>query len=797
MSHGSGNLRTQIYAEKNRFLFFLKQIFIICVHPRPIKSLLFFVSCLLFLAILFSAKTVESVDLTRPIVQILIKGNERVHESTIRYYISLKDGEVYSYSKARNDIKRIYDLGYFDDIKVDVEEEASGLKVAYLLKEKPFIKDVNIKGMKKVEVFEIKKKLLLKKGIHFKSHYIQKDIESIKKLYQEKGFYFASVDVAVKNVENNQVDIEFKINEGKKLYVTDIIFVGNKQFDDRELKKQIDTQEKGSFSWFTSSGTYKKEIVKTDILKLESFYHDNGFIKVKIEDPRIEIDKELRKIYIDIFLSEGEQYRVGSVHIEGDEVYSEKELIGVFNLKEDDIFNRSQLSRDVFAITDMYSQKGYAFADVMPNIKTNESLKKVDIDIKIDKGRKVYIGKINIYGNEKTRDNVIRREFRLQEGSLFDSSKLRRSRERINNLGFFDEVNFEQKSRSEEDMIDLDVKITERSTGSLSVGAGYSSVENAMLFAQISQSNLFGKGYRLALNAQMSSIRKDYEIDFTEPRLFDRELLAGLSLFNTDRDYFSYRSRNNGGQVRLGKSLGEYTWGNVSYRYELTNVYISNRDIASSFLLSQEGDRTTSSVAPSATRDTRDDFFNPQKGSRQYLYGEYAGGAFGGGMNYYKLIGENSWYYPLWLNFVFMVHGKIGYADGHSGKDLPIFERFFLGGPESLRGFNFNDVGPRDAAGQSIGGRSLLLLNTEFLYPFTRYVRGVIFYDRGNVYSKEGDLSKTTSNDFDISNMRHAWGFGVRFYSPIGPISFAYGFKLDQRRGENPAEFHFTIGRAF
>ena len=738
-----------------------------------------------------------AINLANPIVHITIKGNERVHESTIRYYISLKEGELYSPSKERNDIKRIYNLGYFDDINVDIEEDASGLTVSYLVKEKPFIKDVKIKGFKEIEIFEIKKKLSLKKGIHFKSHFVQKDIDSIKKLYQEKGFYFASVDVSTKNIENNQVDIEFKINEGKKVYVTDIIFVGNKYFDERALKKQVDTHEKGLFSWFTSSGTYKKEILKTDILKLESLYHDNGFIKVKVEDPRVEIDKELRRIYITIFLNEGDQYRVGSVHIEGDEVYSEKELMGVFNLKEDDIFNRSQLSRDIFTITDMYSQKGYAFADVIPNIKTDEDLKKVDIDIKIDKGRKVYIGKINIFGNEKTRDNVIRREFRLQEGSLFDSSKVRRSRERINNLGFFDEVNFEQKSRREEDMIDLDVKVTERSTGSLSAGAGYSSVENAILFAQISQSNLFGKGYKLAFNTQLSSIRKDYEIDFTEPRLFDRELLAGLSLFNTERNYFSYLSKNNGGSVRLGKSLGEYTWGNISYRYELVNINIRNRDVASSFLLSQEGDRTTSSIAPSVTRDTRDDYFNPQKGSRQYLNGEYAGGPLGGVINYYKLVGEDSWYYPLWWNLVFMVHGKIGYADGHGGKDLPLFERFFLGGPESLRGFNFNDVGPRDAAGQSIGGRSLLLLNTEFLYPFTRYVRGVVFYDRGNVYGKEGDISKTTSNDFDIGNMRHAWGFGVRFFSPIGPISFAWGFKLDQQKGESPSEFHFTIGRAF
>lgn len=739
----------------------------------------------------------EAIDLSLPIVKIDIKGNDRVHESTVKYYISLKEGEKYSPAKIKNDIKKIYELGYFDDIKVEVEESAEGIVLVYILKEKPFIKEVDVKGNKDVETFEIKKKLSIKKGIHFKSHFVQKDIDSIKKLYQEKGFYFAEIKVSTREVENNQVEVEFKIEEGKKVYVTEINFIGNRFFDADKLKKQLDTQEKGIFSWFTDSGTYKKDVLKTDILKLESLYHDNGFIKVRIEDPRIEVDRELRKIYINIFLSEGEQYRVGAVQVEGDEVYSEKELRGALKLKEGDIFNRSQFGRDIFDITDMYLQKGYAFADVLPKMNVDDNLKKVDIAIRVDKGRKVYIGRINISGNEKTRDNVIRREFRLQEGEVFDSAKLRRSRERLNNLGFFEEVGFEQKSRREEDMIDLDVKVTERTTGSLGVGAGYSSLENAIFFAQISQSNLFGKGQRFALNAQLSSLRRDYEIEFIEPRLYDRELILGFSLFNTERDRVSYISRNEGGSIRFGKSLSEYTGGNISYRYDTINITISNRDLATYYLLSQEGERVTSSIATSITRDTRDDFFNPQKGSRQYLYGEYAGGSLGGGVNYYKLIGENSWYHPLLWNFVFMIHGKAGYADGHSGTDLPIFERFFLGGSESLRGFNFNDVGPRDLAGNSIGGRSLLLLNTEIIYPFTRYIRGILFYDRGNVYGWEGDISKTSSNNFDIGSMRHSWGFGLRFFSPMGPISIAWGFKLDRMAGESSTEFHFTIGRAF
>lgn len=761
-------------------------------------------SLLIILSAFFTAQvffcptplSAEVINLDKPIVQILIKGNERVDESTIRYYLNLKEGETYSATKVKSDIKRIYELGYFDDIKVDVEEIDEGLRVTYIVREKPFIREIKIKGNKEVESFEITKKLSLKKGIHFKNHFVSKDIESVKKLYQEKGFYFASVDVAIKEAENNQVDIEFKIEEGKKIYVTDIKFFGNKFFDEDTLKKSVDTQEKGFFSWFTNSGAYKKEVIKTDVLKLESLYHDNGFIRVKVEDPRIEVDKELRRIYITIFLTEGEQYRIGTVNVEGDEVYSESEIRSALKSGEGDIFNRSQFGKSIFDIIDMYSKKGYAFADVIPTTKVDDNLKKVDIDIKIERGRKVYLGRINIYGNDKTKDNVIRREFRLQEGDLFDSARLRRSRERLNNLGFFEEVNFEQKSRREEDMIDLDVKVTERSTGTLSVGAGYSSFENAMFFAQISNSNLFGRGQRLALNTNFSSLRKDYEIDFTEPRLFDKELLAGFSLFNTEREFFSYLSRNQGGSIRFGKSLDEYTWGNISYKQELVKISISNKTSASYFLLSQEGDRTTSSIAPSVTRDTRDDFFNPQKGSRQYLYGEYAGGPLGG-INYYKLIGENSWYYPLWWNFVFMVHGKIGYADGHGDKELPIFERFFLGGAESLRGFNFNNIGPRDTVGNSIGGRSLLVFNFEVLYPFTRYIRGVVFYDRGNVYGKDGDISLTSSNDFDLGSMRHAWGFGIKFFSPVGPISFAWGFKLDKKPWENLSEFHFTIGRAF
>lgn len=753
--------------------------------------------CLSILAIFLhaSAGSAADIDLSKTINDIRVKGVQRADTNTVRYYIHAKKHEKYDSKEIAEDIKRLYGLGFFDDIRLDVKEEGAGLVLTYIFKEKPFVRDIIVKGGKEVDEKSINEKLKTKKGTFFRQDHIPWDQDRIRQLYRNKGFYFTEITTIVHKIGDNQVDVEYKIDESKKVVIGKVVFRGNKTFSNRILSSQIETKSADWTAIFSDAGAYKKDALKTDLLRVESYYHDNGYIKVKVADPEVEVDKEKRRIYIVFPITEGEQYRVGKVEAEGDDVYTSEQILEKVKLKTGDVFNRSQFRQDVLDITDLYSQKGYAFANVMPNLDIHDDTKTVDMKIKVNKGRKVYIGKITITGNDTTRDKVIRREFRLREGDLFDSEKLRRTRERINKLGFFDNVEIEQRSRKEEDLVDLEVKVVERSTGQLSFAVGYSSVENVILQGQIKWGNLLGYGQELAITTDYSSRRTDFDVSFTDPALFDRELSGTVEAYNRSYQYDAYSTKNVGGSTAVGRGLGEYLWGKVGYRYEENEVVILDRTTASAYLISQEGRGTAGSVFPSLTYDTRNDPFNPTAGTKLYGYSEASG--FGGDQRFYRLTGEYTGYKAMWFDFVGMLHAKIGRADGYNDQPLPITQRFFMGGPRSLRGFTVRDVGPKDINGETIGGEAMLQFNTEMQYRFTKFFRGFLFYDRGNVYGRDDAGHNTTDKYFSLDDMRHSWGFGVHFYSPVGPITIAYGFKLDKRSGESPSEFHFTIGGAF
>lgn len=734
-------------------------------------------------------------DLSLPVKEIRIKGAVRTDNNTVRYYIHSKVGEPYNADTVGADIKRIFALGFFDEISIDVTEESGSLILTYVFIEKPFVKEIILTGIEEIEQSAVDERLKTQKGTFFRQDQIPWDRDRIKQVYRNKGFYFTEVTAVVHKLADHYVNVEYVIDEGKKITIGRVVFRGNEAFSDRVLQGSIETASGGWQSVLSDTGAYRKDALKTDVLRLESFYHDNGYLKVRVFDPEVEIDKEKGKIYVTFPVSEGTQYRVGTISIVGDEVYTEDELLEKIELEPDDVFNRSMFRKDVFEITDMYSQKGFAFASVIPSLNMKDETKTVDVKIRTTTGRKVYIGRITIVGNDSTRDRVIRREFRLSEGELFNSAKLRRSRQRINNLGFFESVEIEQRSSSEEDLIDIEVKVVERNTGQISFALGYSSVENILIQGQVKWTNLLGRGQELAVTLDSSSRRTDFTLSFTEPAIFDRPLSAGIDLYNKVYNYDSYESTNTGASLRMGKGLGEFLWGRVGYKYERNVVDILNEDLSSAYLRAQEGESVVGAIYPSLTYDSRNDPYSPSAGQRISTFVEVSG--LGGNELYYKTTAEYTTYKKLYLGFVGMFHAKIGKAEGYGGEELPIFKRFFLGGPRSLRGFTFKDIGPKDESGDTIGGESLLQFNTELQYGFTKYFRGFLFYDRGNVYGSNDDLGNTTDRQYDLAEMRHSWGFGIHFFSPVGPISIAYGFKLDQRKDESPTEFHFTIGGSF
>ena len=726
------------------------------------------------------------------IIQSLkIVGNKRIDESTILYYIQSKPGTVLSKSKISKDIEQVFSLGQFKDIQVNTKDGIEGLELQFIVEEIPSIGDVEILGNVKIETNDIREKIGLRRGATFNEHLIQESKKEIIKTYREKGYFFAETRIETKRGSDDLIAVVIRIREGKKVKIENIRFSGNKAFKDKELAETMETSEKTWWNFLDDSGVYQKDVLKLDLFRIEGFYQDSGYLRVKVLEPKIDINKKDNQIHIIIPVEEGPQFRINSLEVQGDNTIPHDEIKKRIITKKGAIYNVSQLRQDIVTVTDMYSSKGFAYADINPLTKIDDQIHTVDLSIDIDKGKKVYVGEINLLGNIQTKDNVIRREFRLKEGEVFDGSKLKRSKQRINNLNYFEDVKIDTQRGENPDLIDILTTVTEKPTGTFTIGAGFSSVENVIFTTSIAQNNLFGNGHRVNVTASLSSIRTDFNIGLTEPRLFDSTISAGLDAFNNVNDLLSFSMRTSGGGLRFGKNISEYETVNLGYRLEKVNVSGVLAADETAFLVN--GKRTTSRLNPTYVYDSRDNFLNPSQGWRHVLGFELAGL---GGLKFHRSVYEVTYYRPLIGKLVLGSHARINIADGYSGDTLPSFERYFMGGPQSLRGFTLQDVGPKAADGDPLGGSKSLLLNLELQYPFTKAIRGFAFYDRGNLYGTGTDLS-TTSKDWDLGKMRHSIGAGFRFMSPMGPLGFAYGVKLDRRTGEETGQFHFSTGSAF
>ena len=752
------------------------------------KTLQIFIFALVFLLMPVMAPHVHAQS-EGLVGSIKIEGNKRVETSTLLYYIKTREGEPLSRSQISKDIEQIYDLGQFKDIRVETRQGSKGLEVVFIVEEIPSIGDVRLYGNTEVEDSAIHEILGFKRGEAFQDHITKEAKEKIKLLYHEKGFFLAEVDVVSKKSVRNLMNIHIRIREGGKIGIKNIRFSGNKKFSADDLRDQMETKAETWFSWIDESGIYKKDILKLDMFRLEAYYQDHGYLRARVQEPNINIDQKNKEINISISIEEGSQYRVGKITSKPDDTVSVDDILKALQMKSGDVYSLSKVRAGILNISDLYSERGYAFADVNPITKINENSRTVDVSIEVDRGRKVYVGEINVIGNTRTLDNVIRREFRLREGELFDSVKLKRSKQRINNLQFFEDVKIDTRRGKEPDLIDITTTVTERPTGSVTVGAGFSSTENLMFNAGLSQNNFMGTGRRVVFSTNLSSRRTDFNLSLTDPRIFDTTLSGGIDAFNRKTNYYSYKARRTGAGLRLGKSFSEYDWAGINYNFadtEITDVVT-----ATSYLKNEA--RVTSRVSPSFIRDTRDNFMNPSSGSRHVVRFDLAGL---GGVKFHRMSYETSHYWPIVGKLVGMLHGSISWADGYAGDDLPSFEKYYMGGPKSLRGYTIRNIGPKDSSGNPLGGNQSLLLNAELQYPFTKGFRGFLFYDRGNVYGGGSDVS-TTSTTWDLANMRDSIGAGVRFLSPFGPIGFAYGIKLDQATGEESGEFHFSAGNSF
>ncbi len=717
---------------------------------------------------------------------IVVRGTKRIEEGAVKSKISQKLGEPVSQDKTNEDIKTIFKMGYFEDVRVEIESFEGGVKLIYIVKEKPTIIRIEFQGNKHIEDAKIKEKISITSGSIADTVLIQDNAVKINKFYEEEGYWLSNVVPVVKKVTEDEVSLTFQIDEGEKVRIKHIVVEGNKQLSARQIKKVMATKEWWIFSFIDSSGYFKKDQLNTDIDKIRNLYYNNGFLKVVLAEPEITVDQQKKGMTITIRVSEGDQFKIASVDFSGNTVFDNAAIKQKITLLPNTIFRKNVLEKDMLSVTELYSNNGYALASVVPNLQVDEQNRTVQVSLTISEGDKYKIGRIEVSGNTKTRDKVIRREIRLDEGETFDSSKVKRSYERINNLGFFESVEMVPKPRYEEKTVDVDVKVKERPTGFFSVGGGYSSADGFIATADLTQGNLFGRGQYIKLKGEFGGKSSYYDLSFRDPWFLDTPVSFSTGIYKNNREYVEYSKKGWGFYFGFGKAFAEYWRGDISYNFEKADIYNVDDD-ASVIVTDQEGTNTTSAITTTITRDNRDNYLDPTRGSRNQLITTVAG--LGGTNGYFKGRVDSGWFFP-WGPTTFAVRGRFGYATQMFGKQLPLYERFYVGGINTVRGLGFGEAGPRDPrTDEVIGGTTELIFNTEFIFPVMPdlKLKGLVFFDAGNSY-----------DGFDnIGELRYTTGLGVRWLSPFGPIRLEWGFNLDRKPGETSSKFEFAFGSFF
>ena len=767
--------------------------------------------CISFLCLAFSARSVPaqgSYDVAQapsPAISIKaveIHGNKRVDRSTVLFYIKIAEGKAYTnielVEQIREDVRTIYGLGFFRDVKVDVDSFEGGLRVIYHVTEKPTIRKIEFRGNINIEEEKIREALTVKAQTIINEATIKETVRNIRKLYHEDGYYFARVEAVLKEGTRNTVDITLMINEGESVEIETITFRGNERISRKDILAAMDTDEAGFWSYITESGIFKEDELEKDLLRIRLLYQSRGYFKAQVGQPIVKEDRDRGKLNIVISISEGFQYKTGELEIRGGEdVIPPEEIKNKFRLFPGEVFNRGSMIQDTQDISDAFAARGYAFADVQPSTRADDEKKTVSIIYNVKKGRRVYIGKVTVKGNTRTRENVIRREVRVTEGALYDSKGLTTTRRRLNRLNYFGDVKVVENRRpGSSDILDIDISLDERPTGSIGAGFGFSSREGGILTASIREDNLFGRGYQMSLNGSISGSSQLAVASFNNPNFQDRDFSLGGDVFIVEDEFSTFDNFRQGGRINFGKSLTDDLTAYLSY--ELSTSKITNvSTVAFQDIIDIEGDTLLESkLIPSLVFDTRNSRFFPDKGTLFTVAPSIAGGPLGGDIDVAFFRTDLRQYFNIGdklrnrflKKLVCSYRVEARYTDAFKGS-LPAFRRLFLQGRRTIRGFDRDDLGPVDRSGEAIGGLSTGLLSTELVHPFVGPTRLVAFFDAGNVWE--------THNAYDLSDLRYGAGIGIRVITPLGPLRLDVGYKLDKKSGERPREVHFGIGSSF
>lgn len=749
---------------------------------------IFFVLVLLLPAAALAQTPPQPAQPPVPVKDVSVQGNRRVQEAVIVGRLQTKPGTAFSPTRLAEDIRAVFALGFFDDVQAKVEDFEGGVKITLVVVERPFVRDIQFAGNKKLDAGQLQEKIELKLGSVYNPVEVNRAAEKIKEAYEEEGYYEVVVTPDADKLADGDVTVVFRIAEGRRVTIDEIVIQGAQGVTAKQIKAAMLTQER---QYFILRGTVQRQKLDEDLERIVQLYGDYGFIQARVESSDVQIDRERARATIRITVVEGPQFFVGGVDVTGNAVLPVEEIRRRIKLNTGDAFSRAKLRDSVKGLQDLYGVIGRASADINPATTQDTPNRRVNITFEIVEGPEVFVERINISGNTRSEEKILRREIPMHEGDLFTTAKLVRARQKLTNLGYFESVRAGTTPGATKDKIIVNIEVTEKPTGLFSIGGGYSSADGLIGSVDLSQRNFLGRGWEVFLRIRAGGSTQQGTIGFTEPWLFDRPLAAGFDLFNNRREYTEYTVNSLGGDIRFGHPIGEFARWNLIYRISQDDIQ-DVPDNASQALLDERGKRLTSLVGGTLTWDSRDNLFEPTRGTAASLGLDFAGLAFGDS-KFVRVIGTLARFFPLWFDHVLGARFTAGYAVGWSDDPVPLFERFYLGGPNSIRSRKLRQVSPVDSSGTRIGGNSEVLGNVEYTIPLFFGIRAALFYDVGNVYGP--DIAG--GDPIDLTNLRHAIGLGFRWASPFGPLRVDYGLNVDRRKGESMGQFHFSVGAPF
>jgi len=721
------------------------------------------------------------------VTDIRIEGNQRVDSSSVMRALSVGIGDPLDDFNITLSVRNLYRLGVFSRVSIEEEPSQNGVALVVRVTEFPMVRRINFNGRKSVEEIDLKKVLKVKAFSFADPGKLKAEIKALEDVYSAAGYHGTVITSDIQETDKGIV-ITYTVKESEKSLVHEVDIIGNRHIEDHVIQKMMMNKEIGPLSFMSDSGSYDANAVADDLKRIQYLYMEDGFLDVKVKEPEIRAHPEGKGLLVALKVEEGPRYSLGEVRYTGDWQEPPEFLRKEPNVKVGDVFVRSKVMNDLRMYEDSYRDKGYAWCRIEPLFEMDADKGQVVLNLVLSKGPLVHIRWIHISGNSKTRDYVIRREMRIMEGALFDQKKLDDSKRFVRRMGFFSTVDI-RSVKVGDDIADIHVNVEEGAAGSLSAGASYSSVSGLGGTLQLSLGNFLGRGQRLNLNLESGGDTSTYSVSFSEPKLFSGVLSFGLDLFDKTNKYSEYTQDSNGGSVRLGYSLSDSSSLSGRYRYVTYDVYGINID-ASSLIKEQEGLSTTSSLRLGYNYDTRDFPQDPREGVNMRVSTELAGGALGGTNDFVRYQVEGSIFSPLMGDLIGLAHLEFGLVTPNGRDDVPVTEKYFMGGLYTLRGFEYRMVGPLEN-GEPVGGTKSFLMNLEATYPVIKdaNIKSVLFLDAGNVWAEDENVK--------VGDLRYGAGFGFRWAAPIGLLRLEWGFNLDPKPEEEQPGWEFSIGTMF